>query len=47
VIIFSILFGLGNQIGSLINNNVIRANAAIFRILPFVLTIVVMVIFSK
>jgi simple sugar transport system permease protein len=26
---------------------VIRANAAIFRILPFVLTIVVMVIFSK
>jgi len=47
VIIFATLFGLGNQIGSLINSDTIRTHAGIFKIIPFVLTIIVMIIFSR
>lgn len=47
VVAFGFLYTLGNQLGTLTTNVAIKNNAGIFRIIPFVLTIVVMVIFSK
>lgn len=47
VVVFGFLYTLGNQLGTLTTNEGIKNNAGIFRIVPFVLTIVVMVIFSK
>ncbi|ATG97626.1 ribose/galactose ABC transporter permease [Mesoplasma lactucae ATCC 49193] len=46
-IAFAFLYTLGNQLGTLTTNESLKANAAAFKMLPYILTIVVMVIFSK
>ncbi|QVK06015.1 ABC transporter permease [Mycoplasma mycoides] len=46
-IIFSWLFALGQQIGTLSTNKTIQAISTLFNTLPFVLTILAMVAFSK
>ncbi|WP_434329547.1 ABC transporter permease [Mycoplasma capricolum subsp. capricolum] len=46
-IIFSWLFALGQQIGTISTNKTIQSISILFNTLPFILTIVAMVLFSK
>lgn len=46
-IIFSILFAFGQQIGAIADADWLKKSAMLFKVLPFVLTIGTMIIFSK
>ena len=47
VIIFSMIFAMAQQISLLFDQNVIKRMATLFKVTPFVLTIIGMIAFSK